>query len=303
MAVKVCLLRLRISEHGEIVLSGYYLFSVRIIYLLILRMAVACIAYSEMRSCLFNYEYRQLSQDIVLARHHICGSICSYGKFTYRQSLMVKEYILFDISLTVFRIFVIVAGIFLYDTVFKGKTYILKEISVQICGTYIENTMCTFKYRRCKHFTNRNIYIGYAVFKLSLMLGIFKTSHGHMHIRLIISRSLYGYIFSLIQHIYYALLYTFIFLVIKSIQFHSSIEYLFEIISDIRNRKSNNGKRISISRYIFIGNSGKLSVHIYRKSLLLIAESYYAFLWLRIKKLFTEAFYNSRTGIFRCSIL
>ena len=83
----------------------------------------------------------------------------------------------------------------------------------------------------------RIIYLGGCFLIYFLMLGIFKTSHGHLHIRLIISRSLYGYIFSLIQHIYYALLYTFIFLVIKSIQFHGCTEYLFEIISDIRNRK------------------------------------------------------------------
>ena len=132
MAVEISLLRICISHHREIIFSGNDLFTVRIVNLLILCMAVTCITYGKMRSCLLSDQYREKPFYVVIPGHFVCRCIRSYGKLSEGKGLMLMQEVFFDELPVVFLILIVIAGIIAYHTVRKGYLEVFVQKPVQI---------------------------------------------------------------------------------------------------------------------------------------------------------------------------
>lgn len=111
MAVEVCFRHILFPEQGYLIILCNDLFSIRIIDSDILTPAIAGVAYCKMRSRLLRDQDRQLVLDAIFSSHHIGSRIRANGKFTHRKCLMIMQYMVCDIFLTIFFIIKITATV------------------------------------------------------------------------------------------------------------------------------------------------------------------------------------------------
>ena len=88
-------------------------------------MGVAGIAYGKVRSCFLCNENRHLGSYAVFSGNHISSGIGSDCKFAHGKSVMMKQYVFFNILLVFFRGVEIGTVIIRDHAVLEGHTQIL----------------------------------------------------------------------------------------------------------------------------------------------------------------------------------
>ena len=149
---------------------------------------------------------------------------------------MPLQYIVRYISAAFFRIIKITTVVIRDHSVFECQFQICILQSFQIYPAYMKYPRCTFKYRRGKHFSHRNIDIRNTVFENRLFLRIFELMQRHSDISPVLSLALHTDILSLVKGIDDCLLYLFIKLCIQCVDAYHFIKYFRIIFPDLRHR-------------------------------------------------------------------
>ena len=135
-----------------------------------------------MWTCFLSNKDRQLAADLVFLCHRISCGVGSNGKLAQRKpAVAAHDHLFYQVFSLLFGLWEISAAKLGYFSVFKYHTQVFKEIIFHINLFYMKKAFCACKHRRGKYFSQRNIYIGYAVFKISLLFRVGQRMKLHLH--------------------------------------------------------------------------------------------------------------------------
>ena len=207
MAVEIGLCQICLSENRALVVLCDYLLAVRIVELVVLTPAIACISHCKMRSHFLYNKDRKLVDNIVFVRHHIRRSVCSYGELSYRQCIPTSKKIFSYKLLVHVVVTVVVTIISRYLSIFKLQLQVHIPEVIEIDLTHIQNSMSPREFWRSKHLADRNIYVCNTVFKVCLLCRIIQLVKHDQHVCLITAFTHNSHTICLVQLIYDILMY------------------------------------------------------------------------------------------------
>ena len=155
---------------------------------------------------------------------------------------MIMQHIVVNIFPVLFFFLEVCACIICDLSVCKRQFQIDILQFVQIDSADVKNALRPRKYRRCKYFTYRNIYVCHTVFKNRLFLRIPQFMKLYFQISLIRAFSLDPHINTLIQRVNDRLLHPFVQTGVQRIDPDHIVENLAVPLSDLRHRIRHNRK-------------------------------------------------------------
>ena len=201
MTAKIRAFRILFSPAGDRILLRYNLLSVRIEGAVVLLIRIAGVPDCKMRPGLLRDQNRQLCLHAIFPRQHKRRCVRADCALSHRQSRVMEQNILLNVSPPLRRVGKIRAAVVGHTPVLETKPQVLEPQTLQIHAAHLQQSVRSLQHRCGKNLPHRNIHIRNAILENGLMLRIGQREQLHHKIRPVSAAALHLHVIRFIQRI------------------------------------------------------------------------------------------------------